>query len=547
MIHHRCFPTSVCRLAALFLAMASPAMSGEAASVWRYVIKPGDTLISIAGRYLARPADWPRIQENNDIADPYRILPGTAVRIPASMLRREPGTARLEKIHGGVRWHDGNGEWRAASDGLRLAAGAVVETGEDSSALLLLADGSRIILAPHSVLELDTLSVFAGGLMVDTRLHLPRGQTDVQANPERRRNLRIRTPSAQAVVRGTHFRLEADETASREETLSGVVSVTAAGRRVTIPAGKGTLVKAGKPPIAPVALLPAADVSSLPTRFEILPMRFDLPQLAGATEWHGLIAPDREPHSILASKRTRSAHLTFADLPNGSYVLALRAIDVNGLSGRDALHRFTVFARPFPPALKMPGDGAVVRSARPGFAWGNVLEASRYRFQVAADAAFSSLLEDAVVAAESGEAGRDLPPGPLFWRVATLSEAGEQGPWSQPAAFVYRPGPGPVDLGQAALRVDHERVALFLPPVSGMGYEAFLAADRDLRTTLARACSDDDALELTSPGSGSFYLGVRLVDLSDGTPGPASVQKIDIPADGRPWLWLLLLPLLALL
>ena len=535
--------------AAASCAGAAPAGSDETVPVWRYTVKPGDTLISIAQRYLAQAGDWPKIQKSNRIADPFRMLPGTAVRIPASMLRKEPGAARLEKISGSVRWHGGDGEWRAAAAGLRLAAGAAVETLEDSSALLVLADGSRIVVAPGSVLALDTLSVYAGGLMADTRLHLPRGQAEISANPDNlpQQNLRIRTPSAQAVVRGTRFRVEADAAASREETLAGLVGVAAAGARVAVPAGKGTLARAGEPPMAPVALLPAADVSRLPARFEYLPMRFDLPQLPGAVEWLGLIAPDRELLSILASKRTRTGQLTFADLPNGDYVLALRAVDANGLRGHDALHGFTVFARPFPPGLNAPGDGSTVRTARPRFAWGNVVDAARYRFQVSADAAFAAPLHDAVVTEESGELGADLPPGALFWRAATLAGTGEQGPWSRPAAFTYKPGPGPADLGKAALQADHERVVLNLPPPpAGMRYEAALAADKGMQPPLAQAQADEGTLELASPGSGTYYLGVRLVDTSDGTPGPMSVQRIDIPVDGRLWL-LLLLPLALLL
>jgi hypothetical protein len=521
---------------------------GETVPAWHYTIKPGDTLISIAGRYLARAGEYQKIQKNNRIADPYRILPGTVVHIPVSMLRKEPGVARLKRINGNVRWHDGDGAWRAAVEGLPLAVGATVETPDDASALLVLADDSRIVIAPDSVLVLDMLSVYAGGLMADTCFHLPRGQVDIVANPRgsSQQNMRIRTPSAQAVVRGTRFRIEADAEVSHVETLSGLVGVAATGERVAVPAGKGTTVRFDKPPTSPTALLPAADVSGLTAYFEALPMRFDLPQLPGAVEWQGLIAPDREFQSILSSKRTHFNHLTFSDLPDGDYVLALRAIDDNGLQGRDALHDFTVFARPFPPGLNAPGEGAIMRTARPRFVWGDMLNAARYRFQVSTDAGFVSLLHDAVVTAESTEIGEDLPPGPLFWRVATITNEGRQGPWSQPVAFLYKLDPKPTDLGRAVLRVDHERLVLNLPPpVNGMYYEAELASDENMQQMLVHAQSDDGVLGLASPGVGTFYLGVRLVDLSDGTPGPLSVQKVDIPAGD--WVWLLLLPLFLLI
>ena len=188
-----------------------------------------------------------------------------------------------------------------------------------------------------------------------------------------------------------------------------------------------------------------------------------------------------------------------------------------------------------------------MRTARPRFVWGSVIDAARYRFQVSADAGFASFLHDAVVTAESGEIGTDLPPGSLFWRAATFSGTGEQGPWSRPAAFVYKPEPGPADLGKAALSIDHERLALSLPPPpAGMRYEALLAADKGMQPALARAQSDAGTFGFASPGTGTFYLGVRLVDTSDGTPGPLSVQKVDVPADRRLWL-LLLLPLALLL
>ena len=85
-------------------------------------------------------------------------------------------------------------------------------------------------------------------------------------------------------------------------------------------------------------LLAAADVSGLPTRFEHLPMRFPLPALSGATSWQGEVAPDESFDRVLLAKSARGETLTLADLPNGDYVLRLRAVDGNGLQGFDAAH-----------------------------------------------------------------------------------------------------------------------------------------------------------------------------------------------------------------
>lgn len=536
--------------AALLFAVSLPAAAAlpdarNEAPVWRYTVKPGDNLITIASRYFVRAEYWAKIQQTNNVTDPQRLLPGTVLRIPVSMLRKTPGAAYLEHVSGPVRWRAVDGDWQTATDGQRLTAGVALETRENASVVLVLADGSRIVLSPASQLTLDTLSLYAGGLMADTRMRLQQGQADILANPGKRggQSLKIQTPSAQAVVRGTHFRVGASETLTREETVSGLVGVDAAGKSVRVAQGLGTVARAGAVPMPPMPLLKAADVSGLPKQVEHLPLRFPLPALAGAVEWQGQIAPDASFERVLLEKMARGAALSFADLPNGNYVLRLRGIDANGLHGLDALHPFTVFARPFPPGLNAPGDAATIRAARPAFAWGNVVDSVRYRVQIARVADFSALLHDESLAGERWQVPEELPAGQLYWRAASVTENGQQGPWSVPAAFVYKPGPGAADLGKAALRIESEKIALRLPPPpDGLDYEALLSPEKTLEPLLAQTRSADGTLDLPRPESGSYYLGVRLVDRSDNTPGPVAVQKIEIPSS-RLWLLLLLVPL----
>ena len=532
-------------LALSFALGAAAAEPADEMPVWRYTVRPGDTLIGIAQRYLIKAWQWPAIQQANQVDDPHHILPGTVLRIPAAMLRRAPAEAKIEASSGTVRWRPPDGDWRNAVSGQELAAGSTLETLDDASALLRLADGSSLLLSPNSQIVLDSLSVFAGGLMVDSRLRLQRGQTDVTANPDKgaNRHLRIQTPSAQAVVRGTRFRVGVDSEMTREETLVGRVGVSAAGRRVSVRSGHGTVARLGAPPIKPVALLPAPDVTALPARFEQLPLRFPVPQLAGALAWHGEIAPDDAFDRLLRSKTAQGAALTFADLPNGNYVLRLRAADINGLQGLDAMHRFVVFARPFSPGLNAPGDTATIREAQAVFAWSAVFEVARYRVQVASEASFARPLHDASSEQNTWQVPAELPVGPLYWRAASVDRVGQQGPWSPAAGFTYKPGPGEVDLGQASIEFLDETIVLNLPPApEGLFYEATLSSAADLQPALAQAQASTDALALPRPDGGSYYLGVRLVDRSDNTRGPAAVQVLQVPYS-RLWLLLLLLPL----
>ena len=98
-------------------------------------------------------------------------------------------------------------------------------------------------------LVLDSVSVYAGGGMVDTQVRLQRGRVEVGANPRRQPGSRLQviTPSAVAAVRGTRFRGEAQPQLTREETLAGEVGLTAAGRDVVVAEGRGSLAEAGKP------------------------------------------------------------------------------------------------------------------------------------------------------------------------------------------------------------------------------------------------------------------------------------------------------------
>jgi Uncharacterized protein conserved in bacteria len=195
----------------LALAQTAPtitSVSGE--PMWRYTVRPGDTLIGLGQRYLRDPAQWPQIQRDNRVGNPRQIPPGTVLLFPADLLRQQPSKAQLVQAFGAVRWRAQATEaWQDAKPGQTLAAGAQLQVPDSGSAVIELANGTRLALQPGSDLTLDTLSLYADGLMADTRLRLQQGQIDIQDNPRRlpNQNLRILTPSAQAVVRGTQFRV----------------------------------------------------------------------------------------------------------------------------------------------------------------------------------------------------------------------------------------------------------------------------------------------------------------------------------------------------
>lgn len=512
-------------------------------------MRPGDTLITLGQRYLAEPRRWETVQRLNRIADPHRIPPGTVLRIPASLLRSTPGQATLKTVHGRVRWREPDGAWKVAAAGQTLPVGAELQTEALASAMLELANGTQLRIHPASVLVLDTLSLYANGLMADTRVRLLQGQTEITDNPARRtqQNLRVITPSAQAVVRGTVFRVGVEADLTREETLEGSVEVSAMGRSVVVAQAQGTVTRLGQPPMPPRALLKAPDISGLPTRLEQLPLRFVLPSMRGTeapASWWGQISPDDSFNTILAERTSRFGALSFADLPNGRYVLRVRALDPLGLQGVESRHTFTVFARPFAPTLQAPGRAATIRSPRPQLNWTSTVGAARYRVQMAQSADFAQLLLDQTLERTDVVPTADLAPGQLHWRVASITAEGEQGPWSSPATFTYKPAPGQPDLGQAALRYDADALLLELPaPPPDQHYKVSISATSSMAAEDLQHTSTNGLVRLPRPSSGTHFLGVRLVDTHDGTAGPPMLQKINVPSR-YPYMWLLGLPLL---
>lgn len=517
------------------------------ADEWRYTVRPGDTLIGFSQRHLLNPADWVKLHRHNALANPHYLVPGQTLRIPLSLLKQKPAPAELVAVSGQVRAAMPGEEFRQARIGELLATGAELHTAENSSAKLRFADGSTLVLQPSSRLQLDTLSVYEGGGMVDTRMRLQQGRSEIHTNPRRDTGTRMQviTPSAVAAVRGTRFRVAAEPQATREETLEGEVALAATGRQVGVAAGYGSVAAAGQPPAEPVALLETPDLRHLPARIDRLPMVFDLVEQANAVHWTGQIARDAGFNEILLEQFSHKPRLVFGDLPDGSYVLRVAASDANGLLGLDAVHAFELHARPFPPLLLYPAQDAVIRTARPEIRWSEALGVSRYHVELALDSEFREKVLDQVLTERAWPLAQALNPGAYFLRAASIAN-GRQGPYSDVVRFIYKPAPSAPDLGQPTMTFGANTLEINLPaPPQGLHYEAELAADQDRKQILWHGESADGRLDMPRPDSGRRYLSVRLVE-ADGTFGPYSTQGIDVPRQTHPEILLFLLPLLAL-
>jgi hypothetical protein len=519
--------------------------------VYLYTATRGDTLIGVGRRLLADPSRWPELAKANALINPNRIGTGIELRIPLRLMRSTSVAATLVSVTGQAQ----GAAPGALQAGQPVPEGSPVSTGPDGHVTIRLVDGTLLRLRPDSRLQLRESRELKDAGVVRSGARLDRGRVEVEATPARpgRAGFSIDTPQGVLGVRGTEFRVavetaeaaEAPETttaaagtagagsappaprsATYGEVLSGVVAMDGrSGSSQRVGAGYGSVVDAGGRVAAPVALLPAPDTSGLPTLQERLLMRFPLPAMAGATRYRGQVASDSRFDRVLADLTSRTPELRFADLPDGDYVLRVRAIDSLGLEGLDADHRFRLKARPEAPLPAAPQPRAIRVGSRADFSWAANAEADHYRLQLAAAPDFKAPLRDLGDLRQLATQMDGLQPGVYHWRLASVRADGDQGPWGDPRSFELRPPP-PAPKPPA---VGDDSVAFAWEASPGQTFEFQVARDAAFSVLVLQRRLTQPGITLPLPGTGRFYVRLRTTD-PDGFVGPyATAQYFDVP------------------
>jgi hypothetical protein len=143
---------------------------------------------------------------------------------------------------------------QAGTDGMTLNAGTRIKTMPDSSALLTFFDGSTVELKSDTEIEITRLESNNGkAVTIVLKQWVGRTWSTVVKMADKGSRYQIETPSAVALVRGTQFLIDVDNTGrTREHTTQGLVSVSAKGEEVLVPPGQVTIVETGTPPSEPV-------------------------------------------------------------------------------------------------------------------------------------------------------------------------------------------------------------------------------------------------------------------------------------------------------
>lgn len=425
---------SLIYLLSVLCAIASVSVFAEAGksdfkqeSDWVYVLKKNESFGFIYKSFLDKRVKIANLAKYNQLKLKKALHPGQAIHIPLRMLRKIPVTAEVLLATGDVNVTKATGnEKRVANKGDLLEQGDALDTGKNSLAKLLFADGSNVDIESNSSSKVQESFKYAGKETYVILIKLLKGRAAVEANPDHVTGnaLQVETPSAIAAVRGTKFRVGVDSESTTQETLEGEVDFSASGQDVLLPSGFGSAAEKGKPPLPPTVLPNLPDLAGVATNVNEVPVVLNLKPQADALSWATTLAKDSEFTQILDQQvvLAKNAQWKVDDLPNGKYYLKVRATDKNGLQSVGAVHVFEVTARPFAPQLQAPANDTEITLPPTVFAWDGVDYKGAYLFQIARDAAFKDVIVEKSMLENHLSLNQAFGSGQYYWRVGVLEE-----------------------------------------------------------------------------------------------------------------------------
>lgn len=520
------------------LVLLSPARAAQAApgqlaqaEFHTHLAQPGDTLVGLGERLLARPTDWPQLQKLNRIADPRRIPVGQPVRIPLALMRHVPRDAEVVAVSGQARLTPAAGTARVAQVGMRWAPGGQIETGTDGYVTVKLADGSLLRIQSSTTVALQQSRHYEAPGFFSNLLQVIQGRIEAAVahltGGEPR--FQVRTPQATVGVRGTDFRVAADATeqTSQSEVLTGRVALRSERRpdRAELVAGQGARVDAQARVSPPTPLPSPPPLDALPARHERPLVRLNLPPLPPEARYRAQVATDAHFQDVRAEVVASTPELRVAGLPDGLWHLRVRRIDAQGLEGPDATRTFTLAARPEPPQPLAPAPGAKHRGLDLPLQWAQPEQADAFRLQVSASADFQGPLQ-VDQRLNTTETRLPLPQGRWHWRLASLTASGHQGPWGDTQTAQLLPPPADVP----APSMSETQLSFRWPAEAGQTHLLQMASDRAFKHALTSVqVSQAEAQLPRPPAGGTWWVRVQSTD-PDGYVGPfSSPQKIMLP------------------
>ena len=419
-----------------------------------YPVKPGDTLYHLSQTYLTGPNSLERVRRLNRVPTNSLIVAGRNLRLPRSVLRDEPITAKVDSFSGEVvlRGSTGAVAPRVGSD---LVEGMVIETGRRGFLSLRLADDSTVTIPSQSTVRIARLRRVLINQAVEREFATLGGRVRARVTPmgDPASSFRVTTPITVSAVRGTEFRVSYD--AQTDRALTEVEE-----GKVQFDAAAGPAAQAAPALAAAGTAAPGTPRGSLLVPgFGAVAGRLGMSQARALLDAPRLVDPDRPqtdpdlafavvPDGTAAGFRVqigRDAGLldlvdeasgadprfTMAGLPTGTYFVRVSALDADGAEGRGRTYAFD-------RVLNGVSGAATAEGRRYRFKWTSVAAGTpQFRFRLTRKDRPDVPLVDEAMGSAKEIAVTALRPGEYSWRVLSLVPFGDKviATWSAEQGF----------------------------------------------------------------------------------------------------------------
>lgn len=309
-----------------------------------HIVRPGDTLESLAKQYLGDAQLWPEIARlNPELADPHWIYPGRKIRVVLQRPATTPN-AKVTALSRRVEAQAAPVPWKSAEEDDLLLEDDGLRTFQKASAQLRFDDDTTATISEDSLVFIrrQTSSL---GTASTKEIEIELGQADLEATTP----AGAIPPELEIVVRGTRTRAAAgpdgkvstrsrrDGNAAQFMMYQGSGSVAGTRGKVDLPAGTGSVVPPSAPPSPAERLLPAPPLLRPATGGEL---GRDFPRLewnavAGASGYVVEVCADPEC-GRLRERRTGVAATSLSltePLVDGSSHWRVTAVAPSGLDG----------------------------------------------------------------------------------------------------------------------------------------------------------------------------------------------------------------------
>lgn len=521
------------RTCIVLLFLVIPQMSPAALVPLR--VHGGTGLILLVEEYCTSRYHWKEIARINKLKPPYQLAEGQEILVPEELLKVERLAGKIDNIHGGVFFLEGDGSLQPVTAGDQFWPGQTLVTQADGFAHVIFPDQRFVRVASDTQFSLTYLV-----RMVDDNLRaefsLKKGKIihSVKTRLDTNESYRTRTPVAITGVRGTEFRIKVAETGeSAVETLHGVVAVDGQGGSQAVRSGEGTRIMLEGVPLPPQPLPETPPQPEVAQIYKKLPVTISTVPVKNAEKQRFRVTTDLLGNATILEKTVDNGRdLTLLALPDAHYYGFLTAIGPDGLEGRPApVVSFQVRTIPGPPIFTAPYRGKSGFGTSREIVWMKDENAASYHVQIASDKSFQKILIDEIQD-ETKYLAENLAPGDYFVRVEAIAADEFRSLYSLTDSWTLRKQPS---LGTLASGSSEDGGLSFSWESMGAGitYDVQVGTSNRFSTLIGSAeglveseYSIDKELE-----AGKYFVRIRGV-LDDGQKSPWSppqVLKIEQP------------------